>query len=369
MRRVAAFFVRRFGSALFTLLALIAVTFIVYWAMPSTPATFLYDPQHLTNWKIDNANRLFGLDRPKIVQYGDYLWHIAHGDFGGSWGGSEIVQNTHIKQPPIGPQVFPAVRATLSIILGGALLVVLLAIPLGSLAGSRIGSLRDRTISTASLVGICTHPMVLGLVLATVFGAEHLNWLPAGGYCTFGAPEGFGPSGPGAPTIVGAVTPCHGPGQWALHLALPWITFALLFLALYTRMIRVSVADTLHEDFVRTARAKGAGGIRVMRSHVLPSATLRVLTMVGMEIGTAIGICIYIESAFGIEGLGREAVRVMGGAQSSIDLPFSLAIVTMITLIVVVGNLAVDLLYAVFDPRAGRETARGRTKSLVGGVF
>jgi peptide/nickel transport system permease protein len=170
-------------------------------------------------------------------------------------------------------------------------------------------------------------------------------------------------------SIAGAVTPCHGPGQWALHLVLPWITFALLFLALYTRMIRASVADTLHEDFVRTARSKGAREARVMRSHVLPSATLRVLTMVGMEIGTAIGICIYIESAFGIEGLGRAAVRVMGGAQSSIDLPFALAIVTMITLIVVVGNLVVDLLYAVFDPRAGRETARGRTKSLVGGVF
>jgi peptide/nickel transport system permease protein len=244
-------------------------------------------------------------------------------------------------------------------------------VPLGALAGSRIGSLRDRTISTASLIGICTHPMVLGLVLATVFGAEHLNWLPGGGYCTFGAPGGFGAPSPGGgnAAVLGAVAPCHGPRQWALHLVLPWITFALLFLALYTRMIRASVADTLHEDFVRTARAKGAGAVRTMRSHVLPSATLRVLTMVGMEIGTAIGICIYIESAFGIGGLGRAAVRVMGGAQSSIDLPFTLGIVTMITLIVVVGNLVVDLLYAVFDPRAGRETARGRTKSLVGGVF
>jgi peptide/nickel transport system permease protein len=106
-----------------------------------------------------------------------------------------------------------------------------------------------------------------------------------------------------------------------------------------------------------------------MRSHVLPSASLRVLTMVGMEIGTAIGICIYIESAFGMQGLGKEAVLAMGGAASNIDLPFTLAIVTLITLVVVVGNLVVDVLYAVLDPRAGRETARGRTKTLVGGVF
>lgn len=355
MKRVASFLVRRLASALFTILALIAITFVVYWALPSTPATFLYDPQHLRADEIAKVNHLFGLDRPKVVQYGDYLWHIAHGDFGRSWSGSVLVDNTRLDAPPIGPQLFPAVRATLSIILGGALLVVLLAVPLGALSGTHIGSLRDRTISTASLVGICTHPMVLGLVLATVFGAAHLNWLPSGGYCTFGSP-------PVQPA-------CHGPGLWAAHLVLPWITFALLFLALYTRMIRASVADTLHEDFVRTARAKGARELRVLRAHVLPSASLRVLTMVGMEIGTAIGVCIYIESAFGIQGLGREAVSVSGGALTSIDLPLTLAIVTVITLIVVVGNLIVDLLYAVFDPRAGRETARGRTKSLVGGVF
>lgn len=354
MRRVAAYFLQRLAAGLFTLLALIAITFIVYWALPSTPATFLYDPQHLTNGEIAKVNHLFGLDRPKIVQYGDYLWHLAHGDLGHAWQGSTLVDNSRVQQQAIEPVLMPQVRATLSIILGGAALVVLLALPLGALAGTRVGSWRDRTISSATLVGICTHPMVLGLVLATEFGAAHLGWLPSGGYCTFAKTAG---------------SPCGGPGQWAEHLALPWITFALLFLALYTRMIRASVADTLHEDFVRTARAKGAGEARVLRSHVLPSASLRVLTMVGMEVGTAIGICIYIESAFGIFGLGRAAVFAMGGALTSIDLPFTLAIVTVITVIVVVGNLIVDLLYAIFDPRAGRETARGRTKSLVGGVF
>jgi peptide/nickel transport system permease protein len=354
VKRVATFFVRRLAAALFTLLALIAITFIVYWALPSTPATYLYDPQHLTNERIAQANHLFGLDRPKIVQFGSYLWHLARGDFGKSWTGSVLVDNSRLEQPAIGPALFAEVRATLSIILGGAALVVLCALPLGAFAGTRVGSLRDRTISTATLIGVCTHPMVLGLILATEFGAGHLGWLPSGGYCTFGTNH---------------ASPCSGPADWASHLVLPWITFALLFVALYTRMIRVSVAETLHEDFVRTARAKGAGEVRMLRSHVLPSASLRVLTMVGMEIGTAIGVCIYIEAAFGIYGLGRQAVSAMGGAITSIDLPLTLAIVTMITLIVVIGNLIVDLLYAVLDPRAGRETARGRTKSVVGGVF
>ena len=150
---------------------------------------------------------------------------------------------------------------------------------------------------------------------------------------------------------------------------LPWLTFALLFLALYTRMVRISVAETLHEDYVRTARAKGLSERRVLRSHVLPPASLRVLTMVGMEIGTAIGVCIYVEAAFRLNGLGRQAVIAMGGASLGIDLPFTLAIVFLISVIVIVGNLAVDFLYAVLDPRAGRETARGREKTLVGGVF
>ncbi len=162
---------------------------------------------------------------------------------------------------------------------------------------------------------------------------------------------------------------CGGLTDWTTHLILPWTTFALLFLALYTRMIRLSVAETLHEDFVRTARAKGAGENRVLAFHVLPTASLRVLTMIGMEIGTAIGVAIYVEAAFGIRGLGRLSVVAMTGANRSLDLPLVLAVVSVITVLVVVGNLVVDLLYAVLDPRAGRETAPARTKSLAGGVF
>jgi peptide/nickel transport system permease protein len=282
-----------------------------------------------------------------------YLSHLAHGDLGHQWTGAQLLGN-HLTQTPLGPPLFKAVGATLSIILGGAFIVLLLSIPLGALAGSRVGTLTDRTISIVALIGVCTHPMVLGSVLSRAFGSLGLPWPAIGGYC---------------PLIRGSGDPCGGPADWVGHLALPWITFALLFLALYTRMVRASVAETLHEDFVRTARAKGAGEARVLRVHVLPSASLRVLTMVGMEIGTAIGVCIYIEAVYGIGGLGRLAVYAMGGATSAIDLPLTLGVVSMITLIVVVGNLVVDVLYAVLDPRAGEEKAGARTKSLAGGVI
>jgi peptide/nickel transport system permease protein len=354
LMRIISFVARRLAAAMFTLLMLVALAFVVYWALPSTPASFVYpSAQHLTPYQLQNANHLLGLDRPKIVQYGDYIAHLARGDLGRQWAGAELLPGNKLVQKPVGGLLFPAAGATISIILGGAFLVLLLAVPLGALAGSRVGSWSDRTISIVALIAVCTHPMVLGSVMQKGFADLHLPWPPLGGYCP----------------LFSHASGCGGPTDWAGHLALPWFTFALLFLALYTRMIRVSVAETLHEDFVRTARAKGAGETRVLRVHVLPSATLRVLTMVGMEIGTAIGVCVYIETVYGIGGLGRLSVLAMGGATTSIDLPLTVGIVALITLIVVVGNLIVDVLYAVLDPRAGREPTLNRDKSLAGGVI
>ncbi|HVC88882.1 MAG TPA: ABC transporter permease [Gaiellaceae bacterium] len=260
LKRLAAFFVRRLTAATFTLLTLIAITFIVYWALPSTPATFLYSPQHLTAYQISNANHLLGLDRPKIVQFADYVWHLAGGNLGRQWTDAQLRPGNTLVQQPIGAFMYPALGATMSIILGGAFFVLLLSVPLGALAGSRVGSLSDRTISIVALVGVATHPMVLGSVLKTGFAHLGVPWPPIGGYC---------------PLFPGAGATCGGPVDWAGRLALPWLTFALLFLALYTRMIRTSVAETLHEDFVSTARAKGAGEAREGRGRSARPARAR----------------------------------------------------------------------------------------------
>ncbi len=239
---------------------------------------------------------------------------------------------------------------------------MLFALPLGAISGSRVGSWADRIISFLALLLVCTHPMMLGLMLRSA--GNGLGWDSTTGYCPL-IGHGAVTDSQGYP-IGGA---CGGPVDWASHLVLPWLTFALLFLALYTRMVRASVAETIEEDFVRTARAKGASATRVLGLHVLPSAGLRVLTMVGMEVGTAIAVSIYIESAFRIDGLGRRAVQTLGGEGFGLSLPDSLAIVVLITLIVVVGNFVVDLLSAVLDPRVGVVRGPERTKSLVGGVF
>jgi peptide/nickel transport system permease protein len=352
--RVASFTLRRLVAGLFTLALLITLTFVIFWTIPGQPESFLYpSSQHLSSYEIHNADKLMGLDQSKPQLYVHYLWHTLTFRFGSTWSDETLVPINKLQPgPEIDRFIYRELHVTLSLILGGAVAVLLLAIPLGTIAGSRIGSWTDRTISIVALIGVCMHPMVLGLILSSLFG-KHLRWAPEVGYC---------------PLLRGPNDACGGPGDWAAHLAIPWLTFALLFLALYTRMVRASVADTLHEDFVRTARAKGASETRVLSRHVLPNATLRILTMIGMEIATAIGVCIYLESAFRLGGLAQGAVFAFGG-NTQLDLPLMLATMTMLTLIVVVGNLVVDVLYAVLDPRAGRERPGRGAKSFSSGVI
>lgn len=355
MRQFLAFMFRRTLGALFTIWALFTMTFVIYWAIPNEPATFVYNAQHLTNDQIKHAHHLLGIDKSELALYGEYLWHLVQGDFGKSWQGAgfNIINNEKVTLFPVWPGIERALPVTLSLMLGGAFLVVLLALPLGAVAGKRLGSLSDRTISLIALIGICTHPMVVGLILRGLF-VDHWHWAPPIGYC----PITGGPS-------------CNGIPDWAAHMALPWVTFALLFLALYTRMIRASVAETLPEDFVRTARAKGVSEFRLMARHVLPNAGLRVLTMVGMEIGTVIGVAVYIEAVYSLGGLGSLAVQsfIGGPFGGALDLPVILGVVTMIAVIVVVGNLIVDALYAIIDPRLRFAHEETRTKSLAGGVI
>jgi len=355
MTRVVTFFARRVVAAIFTLLAMITITFAIFWLIPSEPAHFLYPfAQVLNNYEVHRANHLFGLDQSKIVQWWHYVSHIARGDFGHQWGGVQVNGDQSVTLVPISPGLYAATRVTLSIMLGGAVLVLLLALPLGALAARYQNSIGDRLLGFLTLLAICTHPMVVGLILRTVF-VNKLGWIGSDGYCTFG----HHPVPPSVDAGLGP-TPCAGgPLPWAEHLILPWISFALLFLALYVRMSRASVLDVLYEDFVRTARAKGASETRVLGRHVLPNAGIRVLTMIGMEISTAIGIAVYIEAAFEMHGLARMAVDAFSGA-AGLDLPVILAVVTMITVIVIVGNLVVDLLYAVLDPRVGGATMRMR---------
>ena len=137
------------------------------------------------------------------------------------------------------------------------------------------------------------------------------------------------------------------PGDWAYHMILPWLTFAILFAASYARMIRANVMDTLGEDYVRTARAKGAPENVVIRRHVLRNALLPVVTMLGLDIGVALGGAIFTEAIFNLPGLGRLALNSV----LNLDLPTMQGVIVFATLAIIVLNLVVDLVYAMIDPR------------------
>ena len=184
---------------------------------------------------------------------------------------------------------------------------------------------------TFVLIGISAHPLRIGLIFAYFFGYKW-GLTPITNYADF-----FNPP-PGQP---------GGPVQWAYHLVLPWATFMILFAALYVRMIRANVIETLNEDYVRTARAKGAPEHLVMRRHVLRNAMLPVVTMLGMDIAIALGGAVLIETVFGLPGLGYLAIQSV----QQFDLPKIIGVTVFASLMVILFNLLVDLLYAWIDPR------------------
>jgi peptide/nickel transport system permease protein len=223
-----------------------------------------------------------------------------------------------------------AAPVTASLVIGGAVLWMLIALPIGILSALRPRSLLDRTSMVFVLIGVSAHPVWIGLVLAYLVGFR-LGWTPITGYCDF-----FHPA-----------TDCGGPTQWAYHMLLPWITFAVLFAALYVRMIRANVMEASGEDYVRTARAKGAPEWLVLRSHILRNALLPVVTLLGMDIGVALGGAIFTETVFALPGLGQTALT----AVTTYDLPTVQGVVVFATIAIIVFNLVVDLLYVAIDPR------------------
>jgi peptide/nickel transport system permease protein len=356
---VITYTLRRLGVAVVLLWLLATITLVVYLKVPQDPAGFLVDIQHASPQQIAQAHHALGTDRPEIVQYGKYLDRLVHGDFGLSWAtinffGGETVGT------PVGHMVWQAALVTGSLMLGGLALLMLVAVPLGTLAATRPRSFVDRLSLGIGVAAISTHPLVVGLLLQ-LFVGNRWKVLPAAGYCTVATPSKAAVQ---AANAAGATPPCGGIGQWAWHLILPWVTFALFFVALYLRIVRARMLEVLEEPWVRTARAKGASELRVIRSHALRNAVAPVVTMLAMDAGMAIGIAMYIETVFGLPGLGRTLIRAEAGLQGY-DLPVILAVTLVAGAAIIVFNLIADLVVMALDPTLARSSRRGLLR-LVG---
>jgi peptide/nickel transport system permease protein len=333
---------RRAVAAAIVFLAVTITTFIVFFVIPTSAGVGVRRRQSEST--IANEADLHG---PVFAQYGQFLSRIvSHGYLGRSSYTRQDVRAMIAQGAPV----------TISLVVGGVIVWLLISIPVGILSALRPRSLLDRIGMIFVLVGVSAHPLWLGLMFSYVFGFK-LGLAPSNaGYCDLFSPQ------------AGAT--CGGPIQWAYHLILPWITFAFLFAALYTRMIRAKVAETLNDDYVRTARAKGASEWRVMRSHVLRNALLPVVTMIGMDMGLAVGSVLFVEKAYGLPGLGGMAYDAL----LRHDLMVVIGVVVVVTLAIIALNFVVDVLYGWIDPRVrvaqsgglagGGPARRGRREPL-----
>lgn len=313
--------------------------FLLFWALATVTFVLFFVLPHLQPARGRRRSGL-GPAQPLDVhgtlvhEYGLFLWNLVHGGLGRSWASDQSVMTTLTTAAP----------ATAGLVLGGAVVWMLVAVPLGLVSALRPGSLTAKTGGALVLLGMCAHPLWLGLVLSRVFGVW-LGWFPPGGYC-----DALGPQ-----------PDCGGPIPWSAHMALPWAAFALLYGGSYARLVRVHAREVLHEPHVRTARAKGVPDFQLLRSHVFAACVRPVLSALTVDVGGlamgTVGAAIFVEFAFGIPGLGRTI------AQSAVrrDLPVVAGAVLFVAATVAIANLAADLLAFWLDPR--ERPAAGRRRS------
>jgi peptide/nickel transport system permease protein len=319
IRTVLAYLVRRVLWAVVLLFCLSLVTYVLFFVLPTDPARF----RRGLAVEASDIRQAFNLQGSIVEEYGQFVWNaVAHGSLGRSFATRREVTSMLVQAAPV----------TGSLILGGAVLFLAMALVVGIVSATRPRSLLDRAGMTFVLVGVSVHPVWIGLVLSYLLGVR-LRLTPVAGYCEFFSP----PAG----------STCGGPYEWTYHMILPWITFAILFSAVYARMIRAGILEAYEEDYVRTARAKGARELRVLRAHVLRNALLPIVTMLGMDVGLAFGGSLFIEQVYGLPGLGRLVVVSL----SRRDLPPVVGVVLVVTVAIAVANLLVDLVYAWIDPR------------------
>jgi peptide/nickel transport system permease protein len=316
------YLIRRLLWAGVLFVAVTIVTYVIFFLVPANPARAaagkIADPQ-----RVEEVEKFLGLDEPVYVQYGRFVKRlVVDGSLGHSFTNRRSVND----------EIFRAAPITATLVFGGIIMVLLIAIPLGIFSALRPRSLLDRAAMAYVLIGISLPSFWIGLVLSYVFGYK-LGWTPIAGYCEV--------------VSVPEAAVCGGVGDWAYRMVLPWLTLSIVVAGTYVRFVRAEVMETMNQDYVRTARAKGAPERQVMRSHILRNAMLPVVTIIGMDIGILLGGSIFIETVFGLPGLGRTAYESI----QNYDLPTLQGVVIFGAIAIILFTLIVDLMYAWIDPR------------------
>ncbi len=303
------------------------VIFLLLRLIPGDPVLIMIGVENATPEEVVRLREVLGLDKGLHVQYLKFLGRLVRGDLGTSLGADE----------PVSLLIGERLPATIELTLAALFVSLAIAVPVGVVSAVRKYSALDTGGTIAALLGISMPSFWLGVMLIFLF-ALRLGWLPA--------------SGRGEPFLAGVWTlvTSGSPGGLFLaiqHLILPAVTLGTALAAVATRLIRSSMLEVMSQDYVRTARAKGLQGRRVVMHHALRNALIPVVTVVGLEFGALLGGAVITETIFAWPGIGRLAIRSIVQR----DFPVVQGVVLMIAVVRIGANLAVDVLYAIIDPR------------------
>jgi peptide/nickel transport system permease protein len=315
---IIGYLVRRILTGIVVVWIVATLSFFLFFARPVITVARQLAGRAATPQVINEVIANLGLNQPIMTQYWHFMNGLVHGNLGFSYFTQESV-DTMIRQdlPP-----------TLSLVVGGVAIWLVVGLAVGIISATRARSLFDRAANVLVLVGLSLPVFVIGefliLVVFVPLNQHGITWIN-----------------------TGYSGPSQGLSKWAGHMLLPWITLAAVQAAVYTRLIRGQLLDTLGEDYIRTARAKGLSERRVIFRHAVRAALTPVVSQLGVDVGTLLGGVVVVEYVFGLGGIGQVSVE----AVSQDNLPVIIGFVILAAVFVVIANIVVDLLYASLDPR------------------
>jgi peptide/nickel transport system permease protein len=299
------YFINRILQSCLILLGISLITYILLYLVPADPVRQIAG-RSATAATVESIREQLGLHLPIYQQYLNYLWDLLQGNLGRSY-----IQKTEVSE-----LIISRLPATLLLLLGAIVCELLIGIPAGIYAAVTRGKKTDTTIMIISFIGVSAPQFVVGILLLYVFAVK-LDWFPIGGY-----------------------------GTWR-HLVLPAVTLGILGGGWYSRMMRSSMIDVLSQDYIRTAKAKGAGPVRVVLVHALRNAILPIVAMIGLDIGIFMSGVVVVESVFGWPGIGQLAWQAI----QRVDIPIIMGVTLVSACAIVLGNLLADTILPFVDPR------------------
>jgi peptide/nickel transport system permease protein len=308
------FVLSRLVSVVAVLIAISILTFLIFQAIPNGDPALRLAGRLATPQDIHDVRITWGFDKPLYIQYFKTMEKIFNGS---------VISYT--QQVNVIQEIKRDLPATLSLAIGAGVIWLSLGVLFGIISAISAGKFLDRALTVLALVGVSTPVFFLGAMMLYYLGYKW-NIFPLGGY----------------------VPLTKNPWQWFTHLLMPWFALSVLFIGVYSRVLRASILDTMGEDYVRAARAKGISRRRVLIRHVLRNSLIPVISLFGLDFAAVIGGgAILTESVFGLHGVGQYAADSI----ARLDVPPILVITMLTAFVVVVLSAFVDIIYALLDPR------------------